>query len=528
MKRKKKLVMGFDWIGPSGVFLNGVDKKHLDLMIEDGANSEKFRKKFGNKYIDPDLHHGRLQPSVGRLGLLGHPHAKADPDEWKIEYVPTFLLTNDVTNNANLTDEYSDKNQPHKYCYNIEIYGDPINILGRGTNVHDKSFIEMIPEDVREDVRRKKCVIVISNIAEGNLAAGTHNPYQFFEYLYQDLDEFNIPPTNVFLIINDFFIQKTHDKIKNEILNIDTPSINLLPVCYYQDVYRSNLKSGIVGGDGNTLTKHLNRWKNSKDKIRDYYFLSYNRNPKEHRRIFCTLLYKNNLLDKMNYSIGHGHHEESDKGEWSHLKDTSWRDPIYFKWISNQLWFDLLSDYIELVKKLPIFCSDDHIDDMNKSIDYGIQVVDNHYKNSYIHIVTESAYWEKVMFFTEKTFKPIAYFQPFIMVGNPGMLKKLRELGYKTFSPFIDESYDLEENHELRMKMIIEEIRKLNSKTVNEIHEFYWNLSEILEHNFKTLFDKKWSITHTFIFETLWNHLDDKKVDSEFGINRNRALFYEE
>jgi len=80
----------------------------------------------------------------------------------------------------------------------------------------------------------------------------------------------------------------------------------------------------------------------------------------------------------------------------------------------------------------------------------------------------------------------------------------------------------------LRMKMIIEEIRKLNSKTVNEIHEFYWNLSEILEHNFKTLFDKKWSITHTFIFETLWNHLDDKKVDSEFGINRNRALFYEE
>jgi len=352
---------------------------------------------------------------------------------------------------------------------------------------------------------------------------------QFFEYLYQDLDEFNIPPTNVFLIINDFLIHKTHDKIKNEILNIDTPSINILPVCYYRDVYRSNLKEKIESGDGNTLTKHLNRWKNSKDKIRDYHFLLYNRNPKEHRRIFCTLLYKNNLLDKMNYSIG------GSKGEngWAQLKDLFQKDALLFNWISKQFWLDLKSDYIEFAKKVPIFCSDDHIDDMNKSVDYGMQIVENHYKNSYIHIVTESAYWEEVMFFTEKTFKPIAYFQPFIMVGNPGMLKKLREFGYKTFSPFIDESYDLEKNPELRMKMIIEEIRKLNSKTVNEIHEFYWNLSEILEHNFRTYFDAKWSITHTFIFETLWNHLDDNDIDREhdminYGINRNRALFCEE
>ena len=180
MKRKKKLVMGFDWIGPSGVFLNGVDKKHLDLMIEYGANSSKFKDKFGEKYIDTSLesYPGTQQPSVGRLGLLSHGQANADPDEWKIVIAPTFLLTNDVNNNVELTDANSDKNQEYKYCYNIEIYGNPLNILGRGGNGHDKSFIEMMPEEVREDVRRRKCVIVISNIAEGNLAPDFDYPLQ--------------------------------------------------------------------------------------------------------------------------------------------------------------------------------------------------------------------------------------------------------------------------------------------------------------------------------------------------------------
>lgn len=33
-------------------------------------------------------------------------------------------------------------------------------------------------------------------------------------------------------------------------------------------------------------------------------------------------------------------------------------------------------------------------------------------------------------------------YHPFIVYGSPFTLKSLRELGFKTFSPFIDESYD--------------------------------------------------------------------------------------
>jgi hypothetical protein len=43
---------------------------------------------------------------------------------------------------------------------------------------------------------------------------------------------------------------------------------------------------------------------------------------------------------------------------------------------------------------------------------------------------------------TEKTAKPIWAKRLFVMFGTPGFLKKLHELGFKTFDHVIDESYD--------------------------------------------------------------------------------------
>ena len=56
-------------------------------------------------------------------------------------------------------------------------------------------------------------------------------------------------------------------------------------------------------------------------------------------------------------------------------------------------------------------------------------------------------------FLTEKTFKPIKFGQPFVIIGPPHSLKLLRSLGYKTFDNVIDNSYDsIEDNTERWMK----------------------------------------------------------------------------
>ena len=64
------------------------------------------------------------------------------------------------------------------------------------------------------------------------------------------------------------------------------------------------------------------------------------------------------------------------------------------------------------------------------------------YSRSKIELVTETE--TNFFFITEKTIKPIRAGIPFVIVGCRHYLKKLKQLGFKTFSPYIDESYDNE------------------------------------------------------------------------------------
>jgi len=94
------------------------------------------------------------------------------------------------------------------------------------------------------------------------------------------------------------------------------------------------------------------------------------------------------------------------------------------------------------------------------------------------------------MFFTEKTFKPMQYGHPFVLCGVPGALAKLRELGYKTFHPYIDESYDLEVDDLTRYVKILEQIKILCELDNQQLKTFLSNVRPIAEHNYMTLRDK--------------------------------------
>ena len=83
----------------------------------------------------------------------------------------------------------------------------------------------------------------------------------------------------------------------------------------------------------------------------------------------------------------------------------------------------------------------------------------------------------------EKIWKPIYNYHPFIILGTPHCLRKLKELGFKTFHPFINESYDEEINHGKRMSMIVDEIERLCKMDFEMLKDWYQNLSHILEYN---------------------------------------------
>jgi hypothetical protein len=127
------------------------------------------------------------------------------------------------------------------------------------------------------------------------------------------------------------------------------------------------------------------------------------------------------------------------------------------------------------------------IEDITKIAGYGYEDK-NLYLNSYLSIVSESVFFQNEIDFptgylSEKIWKPIGHSQPFILAGPAHSLKYIQSMGYKTFHPYIDESYDNETDDLKRLKMILAEIEKFANKTKEEKDEFLNNIKDIVKYN---------------------------------------------
>ena len=110
------------------------------------------------------------------------------------------------------------------------------------------------------------------------------------------------------------------------------------------------------------------------------------------------------------------------------------------------------------------------------------------YDDSYFSILTDTLFMDDdMLFLTEKPFKSILNLHPFVYVGNPGALREFRRLGYETFSPCIDESYDGISDHTARMAAVLHEIERLVNLPKPRLHEMYCELWPRLEHNYRLL-----------------------------------------
>jgi hypothetical protein len=120
--------------------------------------------------------------------------------------------------------------------------------------------------------------------------------------------------------------------------------------------------------------------------------------------------------------------------------------------------------------------------------------INDYYARTYFSVINETTYHEGVPFLSEKTFKAIGIGHPFIIATAPNSLKYLRELGYQTFHPFIDESYDTIDDHGDRMISIVDEIERLCKMDKNEFKSWRSNIQPIVKHN-KMILDTKKIIT---------------------------------
>ena len=212
-------------------------------------------------------------------------------------------------------------------------------------------------------------------------------------------------------------------------------------------------------------------------RVRARKFVCLNLTPRPSRLGICLYLLSQDMLAS-GYVSFHG--RELDNGP---LDQAAWRDDaVVQRWL-NELGVG------ELMRLLPTLdaLSPLRVDDLTQRVEMAYGAPDTAiYRESYFSVITETNFEGSgsEFRFTEKTWKPIAHLHPFLLLGNARSLARLRQAGYKTFSPFIDESYDLIEDPQQRFLAAASEVSRLVGMDHGQLASLYTNLWPAILHNF--------------------------------------------
>tara|TARA_Y100001963_G_C6783167_1_gene451102 strand:+ start:1582 stop:2823 length:1242 start_codon:yes stop_codon:yes gene_type:complete len=376
-------------------------------------------------------------------------------------------------------------------------------------------------------IQNKK--LVINNGEEYYTATQCFKLIEFFKGLGWDEDDLLIYQANM------------SNTIGPPIYNIDHILLRTYRWLYpiYGKNYSTDLsKSGktYIGNRSETSESQKEfPWSESDMKLlfkshKPYYYLSYNGQLRPHRQYILNELFKRNIVEKglvscLHSPTGNGFHKEECENQWTNKqsKECCGGDP-------NILWgtqphgersdtIDGIRDFLKLshkpqdkelfpckefISSIPMIL-DIKPDGVAKSVpteDFNLNEGEfqshrtsdvRHFKDSYFSLVTESEflsddidedhdYRGEVMFITEKTYRALC-FHPTIIAGNKGILKYLRELGFKTFPNFFDESYDDIENDHDRIFAVVNEVERICKLSVDEVHKMAKESFDIVLHN---------------------------------------------
>jgi hypothetical protein len=206
-----------------------------------------------------------------------------------------------------------------------------------------------------------------------------------------------------------------------------------------------------------------------------YKFLFLNGMYRWHRKYLIERFKDNNLLDQSLWSC-------LDRGTADiHLLDKKYEPSEYQSNLDTR----------ELAGKMNYLEAKRHLFDGNWGEG---QLVAEPYIDTYFSLVTETV-TDSYSFRTEKIWKPIAIGHPWIAVANAGYYKDIRNLGFKTFEHLIDESFDLIEDSQQRVRRIAEVVEDLCK---SDLDQFLKESRDICIYNQKHFADTAIKIQQEF------------------------------
>jgi len=217
-------------------------------------------------------------------------------------------------------------------------------------------------------------------------------------------------------------------------------------------------------------------------KIKEKKFLCFNKVHRPHRVYFVVRFLENKLIDQAYYSFqGSNENWINEFMRYHHFDKRT-----LFLLPKHQKKFPMVLN-ISNQRHNPVDLIEDDL---------------KYFENSYFSLVNETYFFNDVkysmapetvdsIFITEKTAKCLTLRHPFVLACRPHSLKLLRVQGYKTFSPYIDESYDSEEDDFKRLDMIAREVERLCQFTDEQWLEWQSNIKDIVDHNYIAFISQK-------------------------------------
>lgn len=338
-----------------------------------------------------------------------------------------------------------------------------------------KSVFELLNSRYMEDLQKGKAILMLDQSVEG------YHQSWLWEWFHKKCYQYKINPNCIIYTTGDQLCADSYEQwceVHQPAHKLKVvPSVSL-SIFIHKHIFRYHLKFNF-----DELLKYK---KENLEKIFLYDCL--NRRPRVQRIFNFLHLLNSGLVDDGNITMS----SPNNWSEWCDYTNLDTLDKNGFPRVINPFTKNFVHHPIlfKLQKPglFPKVAKFNYEHELEHYFSYVERVCDDLYKHSWLSLVVESSYYQEEanIFISEKTFKPIAAMQPFIIVGSQHVLKYLRKLGYKTFHPFIDESYDDMPDH-LRYQGIIESLKKV--KAIEDKAAWYESIREIVEHNYRLFMD---------------------------------------
>ena len=442
------LPLFYDVILPNYIMPNALIPEMAMVNYLHGMNSTRFLQ--GNSFFEQNLNAGNDNHTPLTF-MFDNTFGNYPNSSGGGGNITSGMYDSLVVRNVNSL--YLGKRTADKYIYPITVsphIDDFIGLTTTGSKLNGEYFWKHMSSQALEDARNGRALIFLDYGQENYISQTA------YEKLHYAIDRSGIPKEQIILAFNSFNAQELYESwftVEQRRLEVKNwPYVLANTSFYYSKVFEARIEPEKFIASKNTLRKN--------------HFVFKIRRPRSYRQ---ALLFKMCSDDLLNL------------GDWSWLQQATY-DEQSLENTKHYFQFDIDNEKIKnLYQQLPHSLQDEQGSYSTISSWTDKQTLT--YENAYFYICTETYTHGEYKSVTEKVCKPMVNFLPFLFVSFKGALAWLRHLGFKTFSPFIDESYDDEPDESKRVNMVYNEIKRLCSMSKEELHNWYWQMEDILLHN---------------------------------------------